>query len=302
MRNRHTMNDHAALLETLTHSATYREYERAFTDATGLPLALRSPGCWQPPFRGKAKENGFCALMAKNSPTCAACLRMQERIEQEAADKTVVLKCHFGMTEAAVPVKVGTATIGFLTTGQVLTQEVTDAQMSKMVTTLVKLGGTVDVERAKAAYRATRVLPRTQLLGMTHLLETFAEQLGTKSNAVCIRQANIEPVAIVRAKQFVAANLTEEIQLDDAAKAACVSRFYLCKLFKRHTGMHFTEFVSRMRVEKAKELLLNPNLRVSEIAFAAGFQSLTHFNRVFREVLGEPATAYRKRLAVPLAA
>ena len=51
-----------------------------------------------------------------------------------------------------------------------------------------------------------------------------------------------------------------------------------------------------MRIEKARNLLLNPNLRISEVAFAAGFQSLTHFNRIFRRIAGESPTQYRKKL------
>ena len=86
------------------------------------------------------------------------------------------------------------------------------------------------------------------------------------------------------------------------ARAACTSTFYICKLFKRHTGLNFTGYVSRLRIEKARELLANPNLRISEIACDAGFQSLTHFNRVFRKLIGEAPTGYREKLALPLAA
>src|SRR4029434_1902328 len=62
------------------------------------------------------------------------------------------------------------------------------------------------------------------------------------------------------------------------------------------TGVNFTEYLSRVRIEKAKNLLLNPNLRISEIAYEVGFQSLTHFNRVFKKVAGESPTEYRMRL------
>src|SRR6266446_7565685 len=110
-----TMNDTTALLETLTKSDLYRDYERAYSDATGLPLALRGTQAWQPPFRGKARENAFCSLMAAKSASCAACLRMQERIANEAADSTAIAKCHFRLAEAAVPLKLGQQTIGFLT-------------------------------------------------------------------------------------------------------------------------------------------------------------------------------------------
>ena len=75
-----------------------------------------------------------------------------------------------------------------------------------------------------------------------------------------------------------------------------VSTFYFCKIFKKVTGMTFTEYLGRVRVEKAKNLLLNPHLRISEIAYAVGFQSLTHFNRVFRELTGQSPTDFRKKL------
>jgi AraC-like DNA-binding protein len=67
-------------------------------------------------------------------------------------------------------------------------------------------------------------------------------------------------------------------------------------MFKKATGLNFTDYVSRIRVEKAKNLLLNRNLRVSEIAYEVGFQSLTHFNRVFKKVMGQSPTEYRGRL------
>lgn len=80
------------------------------------------------------------------------------------------------------------------------------------------------------------------------------------------------------------------------AKAVNTSTFYFCKLFKKETGLNFTEYLSRVRIEKAKNLLLNPNLRISEVAFDVGFQSLTHFNRIFRRIAGESPTQYREKL------
>jgi AraC-like DNA-binding protein len=68
-------------------------------------------------------------------------------------------------------------------------------------------------------------------------------------------------------------------------------------MFKKATGINFTDYLSRVRTERAKNLLLNPNLRVSEIAYEVGFQSLTHFNRVFKRILGRSPTDYRGQLA-----
>ena len=65
------------------------------------------------------------------------------------------------------------------------------------------------------------------------------------------------------------------------------SAFYFCKMFKKVTGINFTDCVSRQRIKSAKNLLLNSKLRVSEIAYDVGFQSLTHFNRVFKKIIGQ---------------
>jgi YesN/AraC family two-component response regulator len=146
------------------------------------------------------------------------------------------------------------------------------------------------------------MMSRTQLAGFVAMLENFSEHLAVRSNQIAVRQANAEPIAIVRAKAYIRENLQEDITLADVAKAAFTSTFYICKLFKRHAGMNFTEYVSRLRVERAKELLANPNLRVSEIAFEVGFQSLTHFNRIFRRIIGESPTIYREKLGYRLAA
>lgn len=296
------MNTTTALLETIKDSEFYRGYERAFNDGTGLPLELRPVDAWTAPFHGKRNENKFCAMMARKNSTCAACLNMQERIAQAAGEGTTMMRCHFGMTDIAVPVKLGNEQIGVLATGQVLTHEPGEIQIAQVQSALKKLGYTGDADKAVEAYKETRVMSRAQLAGFVTMLENFSEHLSTRTNHIALRQANAEPIAIVRAKAYIQDNLQEDITLADVAKASFTSTFYICKLFKRHTGLNFTEYVSRLRVERAKERLGNPNLRISEIAFEVGFQSLTHFNRIFRRIIGESPTTYREKLTYELAA
>jgi AraC-like DNA-binding protein len=128
------------------------------------------------------------------------------------------------------------------------------------------------------------------------LLAIFAQHLSMLSNQVVVQQENSEPPVITRAKEYIQEHQTEELSLGQVAKAVNTSTFYFCKMFKKVTGINFTDYLSRVRIEKSKNLLLNPNLRVSEIAFEVGFQSLTHFNRVFKKILGQSPTEYRAQL------
>jgi len=153
------------------------------------------------------------------------------------------------------------------------------------------------MKELRAAYFDTRVLSARQHESTVKLLTIFAEHLSMVSNQIVVREQNAEPPVIARAKQFIADHQTEELSLDQVAKSVNTSKFYFCKIFKKATGINFTDYVSRIRTERAKNLMLNPNLRVSEIAYEVGFQSLTHFNRVFKRILGRSPTDYREQLA-----
>jgi AraC-like DNA-binding protein/ligand-binding sensor protein len=292
-----SLPDNSKFIEALSRSQIYQDYERAFTRTTGLPLSLRPLESWQLAHHGKKSENPFCALMAEQNRACAACLEAQHQIAAAAGCGPRTVKCFAGLCETGVPVSVGEEVLGFLQTGEVFLKKPTRAQFARTAKQLVDWGWKVDLRRLEEAYFQTRVITPAQYESVLHLLTIFAQHLALVSNQLLVARANAEPPAITRAKQFIHEHQADEISLGDVAHAVNTSTFYFCKLFKKATGLNFTDYLSRVRIEKAKNLLLNPNLRVSEIAFAAGFQSLTHFNRVFRRITGESPTAYRTKLA-----
>jgi AraC-like DNA-binding protein len=132
---------------------------------------------------------------------------------------------------------------------------------------------------------------------MLRLLEIFSRHLSILSNQLAVESSSSEPVAVTRAKEFIARNQDNAICLATVAKAVNTSTFYFCKLFKRATGLTFTDYIARVRIEKAKTLLLAPSRRISEVAYEVGFQSLTHFNRVFKAITGQSPSGYRLKAA-----
>ena len=77
------------------------------------------------------------------------------------------------------------------------------------------------------------------------------------------------------------------------AKAVNIHPNYLSEKFKKITGMTFVEYVARTRFQRACGLLHNGDVRISEVAFAAGFRSLSQFNRVFKRLSGKSPTQFR---------
>jgi AraC-like DNA-binding protein len=289
-------NSSKGLIEALINSRIYQEYERAFTEATGLPVVLRSVESWQLPHHGKRNESPFCDLIAQKSRACAACLQVQEKLSEAATYEPRTMVCPAGLCDTAIPVRLGDRLIGFLQTGQVFRKKPTRAQFQRVTQLVADWGVHVGREKLEQAYFSTRIVPSKQHESIVKLLAIFAQHLSILSNQVLVQQENAEPPVIRRAKEFIQERQAEDISLGQVAKAVNTSTFYFCKMFKKITGINFTDYLSRVRIEKSKNLLLNPNLRVSEIAFEVGFQSLTHFNRVFKKVLGQTPTDYRAQL------
>src|SRR5437667_157023 len=168
----------------LSRSQIFKDYERAFSEAVGLPLNIRAHDSWSPAHHGKTDDDSFAAILARFNQARAACLRAQSD----------------------------------------------------------------------------------------------------------------ESTNMTRARQFIEDHQAEPLSLGRIAQVANISRHYFCKMFKKATGINFTDYLSRVRVEKSKALLLNPNSRISEAAFACGFQSMTNFNREFKRIVGRSPTQFREAL------
>ena len=286
------------LIEALSSSRIYQDYERAFSETTGLPVSLRPVESWQLPHHRKKHENALCATMAEKSRSCAACLRLQQDLADKAQHEAQTLTCELGLCDTAVPVRLGDKLIGFLQTGQVFRKKPTNKQFERTAKLIAEWGIDTDKNRIREMFFDTKVVSLRQHQAMVALLTIFAQHISMVSNQILVHQKNSEPPLIASAKRYIEDNHSENLSLGVVAKAVNASTFYFCKMFKKATGLHFTEYVSRVRIEKARNLLLNPNLRVSEVAFEVGFQSLTHFNRVFKKLMRQSPTEYREKLAV----
>ena len=86
---------------------------------------------------------------------------------------------------------------------------------------------------------------------------------------------------------------TRNLSLAKVARSVNISANYFSEKFNKVTGVKFVDYIARTRFEKAGCLLRDVDLRVSEIAFAVGFQSLSQFNRVFKKFSGKSPSEYR---------
>ena len=277
-------------------------YETAFRKATGVSLKVVPPDGNQQRRNFGPAENPFCGLVASTPGGCVACLETEARAQTSAARKLAPqqIHCYAGLTVVAVPVVTGGNHVATLMSGQVFRREPTQRDFN-MVVKMLGGGLTGDWEKkARNAYFETPVITADRFQAIVQLLNVFAQYLADFASRHAIACSEVEPNAVASAKQFVQSHVEETITLAQVVQHVHVSRFYFCKLFKKATGMTLTEYVSRVRVEKAKTLLVDPSLRVSEVVYAAGFGSIPRFNSVFKRYVGMPPTEYRATLRSPL--
>jgi AraC family transcriptional regulator len=92
---------------------------------------------------------------------------------------------------------------------------------------------------------------------------------------------------------FVSENYATEIKLDELAQVAGMSSFHFAREFKRTTGTTPHQYLIRFRVERAKALLSQNELPLTEVGLRAGFSHQSHFTRLFRRITGTTPHLYR---------
>jgi AraC-like DNA-binding protein len=246
--------DYDLFLSSITQSDLFMRYRRAFRQATGRLLRLiDSRGC-----------------------------------KQQASAFPHAILHH-------IPVDLNGQEIGFLSVDPYrLSEEDGGDALDKIAHHLLDQGAT------PAQLRATRksldelpVMSKPASEAVETMLQIFAQHLGDFSERLFLQTHANEPQAVIRARKYILENLAQPLTLESVAARAGMSECYFCKVFKRATGLTFTEFVTKARIEKAKRLLQRPQSRVTEVAYDVGFQSLSQFNRSFRKVTRQSPTEYR---------
>jgi AraC-like DNA-binding protein/ligand-binding sensor protein len=282
--------------QQLIRSRLYKDYELAFRKTTRLTLRLYPVGAESvTPAVGDELANPFCTIIAGTDKVCPVCPNMLRNFKSTNVLNTQTFRCFAGLTVTSVPVKLEDYAIAFLRTGQVLLRAPSAEGFQKLTARLMKRGLKVDLVRLENAYFSCRVFPAESYGAVVRLLEIFAAHLALIADKIVLQPVTGDSPLIKRAKDYVGSHYSDPIKLESISDALHISRYHFCRRFKQTTGLTFVEYLRQVRIQRAKALLRNSYLRVGEIAFEVGFQTLTHYNRTFRKIVGCSPTEYRSR-------
>ncbi|MFB5662797.1 helix-turn-helix domain-containing protein [Alteribacillus sp. HJP-4] len=106
----------------------------------------------------------------------------------------------------------------------------------------------------------------------------------------------VDPIEM--AKEFVYQHIEEEVGLDEVADKLGLNASYFSQLFKKETGETFVKYRIRLRMEKAKELLLRKDIKVIDIPYMIGLNDHPHFTKTFKRYTGHTPSSFRRKMGV----
>ncbi len=120
-----------------------------------------------------------------------------------------------------------------------------------------------------------------------HATRTLAPATNTSTKASSL----VNRLSMVL--DYIDNHYSENLTLEEAASIACFSKFYFTRLFKQYTNQTFYDYLSAKRIRAAEQMLIIPNLPITEISLKSGFTSLSSFNRTFKRLKGCSPSEYR---------
>ena len=106
--------------------------------------------------------------------------------------------------------------------------------------------------------------------------------------------------SVTAVRDYISGHLNEPLTLAELSSYVYLTPSYLCQLFKRETGRNLSDYILRKRMNKAKELLLQPENRMNDICSSVGINSVSYFSKMFKKSTGMSPSEWRKVMARPV--
>lgn len=135
-----------------------------------------------------------------------------------------------------------------------------------------------------------------QINNYADLKKWFLDKIRNAGQAIVSNGQEHANHTIEDAKKYISANYQKDLSLDEISKKLNISPYYFSKLFKEEVGENFIEYVTAMRINKAKELLKDMDRSIKEVGICVGYSDPNYFSRIFKKYEGKTPTEYRESI------
>lgn len=142
--------------------------------------------------------------------------------------------------------------------------------------------------------RADYLSTITNINGNKELKQWLLAKLTEACRNVVVKKEENTNSIIKKAKEYILQYYKKDISLDGISRELDISPYYFSKLFKDVAGINFVEYLTNIRIEKAKDLLMNSDMSMKEICVQVGYNDPNYFSRIFKKSTGRTPTEYKE--------
>lgn len=134
------------------------------------------------------------------------------------------------------------------------------------------------------------------LNSLDEIQQWFVSKISAACRDVVQSKEKQSSSSVERAKAYIAERYNKDISLDDVSKEVDISPYYFSKLFKEETGENFIEYLTAVRINRAKQLIAGSDMSMKEICTEVGYSDPNYFSRIFKKNVGVTPTEYKEKV------
>lgn len=280
------------------------------------------------PITSHSNCSNFCSMIRNIEEYSILCEKCDSRggLESVRIKEAYIYKCHKGLVDFAVPIIVNNQYLGAVMAGQILVEDENNVDLEEIVMAKKDFYN-LDENTKKLLESEYNKLPKVSFNKiksisqmMFHISKYIVEEAVlkmslneanyklTQGNKIDINIEDDEKITtivnlktndeevespIIKAIEYIDDNIQENITLDKISFVCNLSQCYFSKLFKKETGLNFVAYLNERKVIKAKQLLINTEKPINNIAIDLGFEDCGYFIRIFKKIEGMTPKKYR---------
>lgn len=240
--------------------------------------------------------SSVCQIIRTDEKAHAQCRECDRQACRTAASRHTpyTYRCHAGLTESIAPLYLGNILIGYLLFGHVFSYPSHEEGWTQISSLCGRYE--IDMSALKSACDTQPVISGDYITSASHILQAVARFLCMERMVSLHRQ---ELPAQLDA--YLSENYLREISVSALCERFGIGKTSLYEIVKQNYGCGLAEYIRRLRIEKAKELLLSEQPPcLAEIASLCGFQDYNYFITVFKRMVGMPPKRFRERFATAM--
>lgn len=232
------------------------------------------------------RSSDFCSLLKQNYESKMLCRKSETEscIICSKKNSLHVYQCHAGLTEAVAPIKMNDIILGYIMFGQILRVNSDTESILEYASKYID-----DQTLLQNSFSKLKVRDDRQIQAIANIMQACTSYLWVNE---LIKMDSENSVYILT--DYINEHLCEDLSVDNLCSLLNISRVKLYEIAHKYYGMSIAKYILKKRIEKAAQLLSDPDCYVRDAAINVGFYDYNYFSKVFKKEMGITPIKYKK--------